>query len=404
MNLLFGVKHKVQYHKQKCKYVLYMMTFVLYTDSAMTTQHPGQLLREKMEKQGWTQEELATITGSSRQTISLIISGKSNISPEMAVAFAAAFGDSSEDWLRWDSLYRLSITDRDTSDVSVLARCYSLAPIKDMVKRGWIPETDNAIELENSLKKFFGSDSLDDVTLHLAPRRTAIIPDLNISEQAWCFRARQLACSQSVAQFSERNVKSAKEKLRKLAAYSKEVRRIPKVLSECGIRFVIVEPIPDVRIDGASFWLGDGQPVIAMSLRYDRIDGFWFTLMHEISHIENGDAAIDPDLIDGTKGIAVRLVDNEAERLADQRAGDSLIPTSELKSFIQRVGPFYPTTRIVQFANRIKIHPGIIVGQLQHRQELPYAQQREFLVKVRDIVTSTALTDGWGQIVAPNLM
>lgn len=369
----------------------------------MTIQHPGRLLREKMEERGWTQEELAAITGSARQTISSIVSGKSNISPEMAVALAAAFGNSPEEWLRWDNQYRLSVTERDTSEITVLAKCYSLAPIKDMVKRGWIPDTDDATEMESSLKKFFGSDSLDDVTLHLAPRRTAIVPELNISERAWCFRAKQLAASQIVEPFSEKSLKSAKAKLRKLAAYSKEARRVPRILAECGIRFVIVEPITGVKIDGAAFWLEDG-PVIAMSLRYDRIDGFWFTLMHEIAHIANGDAAIDSDLIEGMKGIVVRLVDNVAERLADQQAADSLIPTAELKSFIQRVGPFYPTARIIQFANRMKIHPGIIVGQLHHRQELPYAQQREFLVKIRDVISSTALTDGWNQMIAPSLL
>lgn len=139
--------------------------------------HPGQRLREMMEQRGWTQEELAAITGSSRQTIYLILAGKSNISPEMAVALAAAFGNSPEEWLHWDSLYRLSTTDRDTSDVSLLAKCYSIAPIKDMVKRGWIPNTYDGADLENALKKFFGSDSLDNVTLHLAPKRTAIVPE-----------------------------------------------------------------------------------------------------------------------------------------------------------------------------------------------------------------------------------
>lgn len=369
----------------------------------MTTPHPGRFLREMMEQRGWTQEELAAIVGSTRQTIHLIVGGKSNISIEMAVALAAAFGNSPEEWLRWDSQYRLSVTERDTSEVSVLAKCYSVAPIKDMVKRGWIPDTDDTREMENSLKKFFGSDSLEDVTLNLAPRRTAVVPELSVSERAWCFRARQLAASQIVEPFSQKSIKSAKAKLRKLAAYSKEARRVPKILAECGIRFVIVEPIPGVKIDGAAFWLDDG-PVIAMSLRHDRIDGFWFTLMHEIAHVENGDAAIDPDLIEGTKGIVIRLVDNAAERLADQQAADSLVPTAELKSFIQRVGPFYPTARIVQFANRMKIHPGIIVGQLHHRQELPYAQQREFLVKIRDVVSSTALTDGWNQVIAPNVL
>ena len=364
-------------------------------------QHPGRILREMMEQRGWTQEELATITGSSRQTVYSILSGKSNVSPEMAVALAAAFGNAPKEWLKWDSLYRLSVADRDVSDVETLALCYRIAPIRDMQKRGWISTTQNARELETSLKAFFGSNSLENIIFPLAPRRTAVLPTLKVSEQAWCFRARQLALTQTVAAFAERRIKKAETSLRRLAAYTKEARHIPRVLAENGIRFVVVEPLPGVRIDGSSFWISGG-PVIAMSLRHDRIDGVWFTLMHELAHIRNGDAAVDPDLVDGAKGIVVRLPDNEAERIADEQAAHSLIPIPELKSFIQRVGPFYPTERIVQFANRMKIHPGIIVGQLQHRQEIPYSQQQDKLVRVREVVTSTALTDGWKHMVAPN--
>jgi len=56
---------------------------------------------------------------------------------------------------------------------------------------------------------------------------------------------------------------------------------------------------------------------------------------------------------------------------------------------------------VVQFANKVKIHPGIVVGQLQHRNELGYSALRDMLVKIREVVTTTALTDGWNQNLAP---
>jgi HTH-type transcriptional regulator/antitoxin HigA len=77
-----------------------------------------------------------------------------------------------------------------------------------------------------------------------------------------------------------------------------------------------------------------------------------------------------------------------------------LIDQHELDDFVVRVGPLYSRARINQFANRIRIHPGIIIGQLQHRGEISYATMREQLVKVRDIITAEALTDGWGHTVA----
>ena len=75
------------------------------------------------------------------------------------------------------------------------------------------------------------------------------------------------------------------------------------------------------------------------------------------------------------------------------------IDSRVLDDFVIRVSPLYSKARINQFANRIKIHPGIIVGQLQHRGEISYASHRHALAKVRDVVTSTALTDGWGHTV-----
>jgi HTH-type transcriptional regulator / antitoxin HigA len=160
-----------------------------------------------------------------------------------------------------------------------------------------------------------------------------------------------------------------------------------------------------VKIDGAAFWLDANSPVIALSIRFDRVDGFWFTLMHEFAHIKHGDAlSIDSELVDGTIGIAVALVKDEAEQRASDSATDALIPTTEMQSFISRVGPLYSKERIIQFAHKIKIHPGIIVGQLQHRNEINYGSNREMLVKIRADVVETALTDGWNRSITPGLL
>ena len=106
-------------------------------------------------------------------------------------------------------------------------------------------------------------------------------------------------------------------------------------------------------------------------------------------------------MVDAEEGILVRLAKDDIEDRADREAASSLIPTEEIESFIGRVGPLYSTDRVVEFANRIRIHPGIIVGQLQYRGEIGYRAMREHLAKIRDIVISTALTDGWGQTISP---
>jgi HTH-type transcriptional regulator / antitoxin HigA len=364
--------------------------------------HPGKILREMMAAKGWTQDELAIITGISRQTIYMILAGKSNVSAESAVRFAAAFGNSPEEWIRWDGLYRLSVLSEETdvTHVGSLAKLYDLAPVREMMKRGWIRPNLNPTELQRELEAFYEADSLEHgMRFPIAAKRTVTLDDLNPAEVAWVFRARQLSKTLLVPEFKPERMTKLFAELKKLAAHPKEARHAPTVLAEYGIRFLIVEPLPAAKIDGAAFWIEAG-PVIALSLRHDRMDGFWFTLMHECSHIRHGDPlSVDAGLIDETKGIAVTLVENEAERRANKEAADSLVAAPEMDSFIRRVGPLYQKARVIQFANRLRIHPSVIVGQLQYRKELTFGSMREVLVKVREYVTATTLTDGWGHMI-----
>ena len=368
--------------------------------------HPGKILREKLQERGWTQDQLCTITGYGKQAISLIVNEKNGVSADMAKALAAAFGNTPEEWLKWDSLYRLSNAEADVTLIERKAHLHSLAPIRDMQKRGWISTTDDLEKLESDLRKFFGVDALDgDVLFPVATHRTVKLLYLNPAEKAWCFRARKMASVLPVPSFHPDRLNQAEKELRKLAAFPREARHLTELLASYGIRFVVVEPLPGVKIDGAAFWLDASSPVIALSVRFDRMDAFWFTLMHEFFHIKHGDAwSVDSDLIDGTIGIAVALVEDEAEKRASAAATNALIPTEEMKSFISRVGPLYSKERIIQFAHKVKIHPGIIVGQLQHRNEIGFGSNREMLAKIRASIIETALTDGWNRSITPGLV
>src|SRR5207247_604541 len=171
-----------------------------------------------------------------RGTVYLVLAGKVNISKEMATKLAAAFGNSAAEWLKWDSLYKLAASGTDVSGVGTMARLYDLAPVRDMQRRGWLPLTGDAVELESELKKFFRTDSLNpDIIFPVATKRTITLSSLNPAEKAWCFRARQLAASMIVAPFKPERLAVLGKKLRQLAAYPKEARHLPKVLAEFGI-------------------------------------------------------------------------------------------------------------------------------------------------------------------------
>ena len=173
---------------------------------------------------------------------------------------------------------------------------------------------------------------------------------------------------------------------------------MPRILAECGVRFVLIERLPHGNIDGVCCWLDTKSPVIGLSLRRDKIDTFWFVLRHEIEHVLRGDGLddwmIDWDLEGERAGTGDDLP--EEERLANRAAAEFCVPGDRLGSFLARKQPFYYERDVVAFAKLLNRHPGLIVGQMQFRLK-NYSYLTKYLVKVRSIVLPGAIADGWGQ-------
>lgn len=388
-------------------------------------QTPGEVIKGELEKRGWTQTDLAAILGKHLPAVSEIIQGKRSITPEMAMALAAAFNNAPEFWLGLDAGYRLSLLEPN-SEIERRSKIFGIAPVKDMEKRGWIRPTNSLDALEKELCRFYHIESLDErPKFHANARQSFDTKNLNPAQAAWCVRAARLATVINAESFDSNNFKDAIPEIVKLSDYPEKSKHLAKILAKVGVRLVIIEPLPYSKIDGAAFWLADDAPVVVLSLRYDRIDCLWFTLLHELSHIRHADAqSVDSDIFGDMsrerdepefeqrrknilEDAAELKKDIDAynaaiEERADREAANTLIPKAAMDSFILRVKPFYSKPKIVQFAIRMNVHPGIVVGQLQHRKEIQWGANREMLAKVRDIATSTALTDGWGKS-APTL-
>ncbi len=357
----------------------------------------SKYIKDELLTRGWTQADLAYVMGRTPSEVSSLMVGRRQLSPELAQELGIVLGHGAEYWLGIDNAYRLSQTNYVAEAVILRSELFSF-PIKEMQKRRWIPETREAEELQQELKRFFGDENLwasgaDSYELPFGTsfRRTIKESSLNKPEKAWLARAIQLAKECPVAKFVESSVAKLKTELRRLAAKTQAAHRVPSLLTGAGIRYVVVEPLPSVKIDGAAFWLDSQSPVIAMSLRFDNIGSFWFTLLHELDHIEHEDAFSFDDLQSKPP--------DEAEERASANAANLLIPQNELEAFIKACAPRYSEARINNLATRLQVHPGIIVGQLQHRGEVSYAAHRKLLTKVRDLVTRFAFTDGWGQPV-----
>jgi HTH-type transcriptional regulator/antitoxin HigA len=358
---------------------------------------PGEFIREELEARGWTQGDLAQIMGRPLRLVNELVAGKKQITPETARGLAKAFGDDDPlYWMNLDSAYRLAHTEPVDEAVARRAKLYSLFPVREMMKRSWIEPSDNLDVVEHRVCRFFEIETLDDRPRLAHAAKASQYDERTSLQYAWLYRAKELAEGVHSLPYSEPKLRASLQKLRALLAAPEEIRQVPRVLAEAGVRFVIVEFLPGAKIDGAAFWL-DERPVIALSLRFDRLNNFWFVLRHEIEHVLNRDNQVTIDV-----ELTEKMHKNDAlppeEIRANLAASEFLVSSEELNSFIVRVRPLYSEQRILLFAKRIGVHPGLVVGQLQFRNEIPYTHFHKHLVKIREIITQTALSDGWGDV------
>jgi len=213
---------------------------------------------------------------------------------------------------------------------------------------------------------------------------------------------REIASEMVVPRYSPAAARAAIAELKELRVSAESIRKAPRILTECGIRYVIVESLSGSKIDGVCFWLNPTSPVIGMSLRFDRIDNFWFVLRHECEHVLQGhgqasaSGMLDVDLEGEKAGVGEGL--DEEERVANQAAADFCVPQSSLDAFVARKAPFFAERDIIGFSRTLGIHPGLLAGQLQRRTKC-YNRFRDHLVKIRSIVAPSATVDGWGDVV-----
>ena len=363
--------------------------------------HPGFYLREELEARGWTQRDLAYILGVPEQAVNMIIAGRRGISPEMAKALATAFDVHPDLFANLQSTYEMARAREPDPGIARRARLQSAYPIREMIKRGWLEDTDAAM-LEVQMAQFFGVTSANDIPHLEHAAKKSHYEETPPAQLAWLFRVRQIAQGMAVPSYSEKGLREALPRLHAMMIDAEETRHVPRLLAECGIRFVIVECLPNAKIDGVCFWLDKKSPVIGMSLRFDRIDNFWFVLRHEIEHVLQKDGQIKEIIdaeLEGERAEDSASLPKE-ERVANSSAADFCIPSAEINSFVARKAPFFSERDVLGFARRLQIHPGLVVGQIQKRTQR-WDWLRRHLVKVRTHVLSGTMADGWGH-AAPN--
>jgi len=150
--------------------------------------------------------------------------------------------------------------------------------------------------------------------------------------------------------------------LREIGQASADVEALPKLagfFAERGIVLLYEPALPSMKLDGAVFTLDSGNPVVCLSLRYSRLDIFWFTLMHELSHVVLHQEQLVVPITDDHDEESEDLIERQADRLAR----DSLISRGDWRNCSAKYDQ--SESEVIEFAERVSVHPAIVAGRLR---------------------------------------
>ena len=325
---------------------------------------PVSAIRFRMEQHGLRNKDLVPYIGSASK-VSEVLSGQRNLSLTMIRNLVKGLDIPPE--------VLIGLPDAQLApeaDVKEFLRF----PIAEMVKRGWFPGfTGTAREargqLEDLIKGFVGP--LGYSRSVIAFNRQHIRAGGKYNQYhlaAWRLRVMSLAQKEKLPDYSQSTINQGfLKRLVQLSIFETGPLLAKELLNKHGIHVVIEPHLPKTHLDGAAMKLPDGSPIIALTLRHDRLDNFWFTLFHELAHVslhlyKDGAEAYFDDLSDGGK--------DKCETEADKFAQEALIPSSHWKK--SGLPTSAKADRVLTLANELHISPSIPAGRVRHERKNYY--------------------------------
>ncbi len=322
-----------------------------------TLPNPIDAIKYRMEQIGLKPADLIPYIGS-RSRVSEILSGKRQLTLEMVRALEAGLGipakvlikkqelDENLDYQNWDNRLLAELEARGYFG-SYSIKKYN----KDELLKNFFAPIGSPAQLVGMLRKSnYRSSPLTD-------KRA-------LSAWAACVlrKANKIRVSEK---YRHGFVNSTfMQELAKLSVKGNGPVLAQELLKKGGIKLVIEPHFPKTYLDGATILINKDNPVIGLTLRYDRLDNFWFTMMHELAHIAlHYDSGINLfyDEIEGIKTIDI----DEREREADALAEETLLPKAKWEISPARLIPSFMAAN--SLANELGVHVAIIAGQIRHK-------------------------------------
>lgn len=342
--------------------------------------HPGYYVKDYIEDQGITQEELAKRLQTTPKYVSDLVNGRINLTDEMVLKLSIVFGTSTTMWLNLNQKYiekKLEIEKRIQLD----KECELVRQIeyKFWVELGLVKATRVATEKVMELQRYFKVSSLSVLSERdfLVQYRTSVpeVTDVNvINANAWVQTAINIGSGMDVEPYDKKKLSAAIPEIRSMTVQDpkKFYPRLKELLASCGVALVLLPNLKNCGVNGAVKWLGKDKVVLALNDRRKYADTFWFALFHELGHVLQQRVKVLLVSEKNKAGLETDALIQKLEMEADLFSQDTLIPKDEYLEFIEDNPGGFTSDSVRAFAKKINILPGIVVGRLQQDQYLTY--------------------------------
>lgn len=321
---------------------------------------PVSAILFRMQEQGLKQADLVPYFGT-RSRVSEVLSRKRPLTVNMIRALSSGLGISAETLV---GVGQVEVTKSESDEVD-----WSRFPAKEMIARGWLQKlTNTTVKSTEELVRNFISDfgmQFGSAAFRRTIGGDAYSPATQYALQAWLARVIQSGRERKplISKF-DRSVLS-QPFLRELAQLSWSDHGpllAVEFLEKHGIAVVIEPHLKGTLLDGAALQDTDGMPIIGLTLRFDRLDNFWFTLLHEVAHLWKH-VTPEETFLDNLDASSEDSRELEANRIAKE----ALIPRVAWKRSEAYLNP--SSQAIDQLSRELKIHPAIIAGRLRKERE-----------------------------------
>lgn len=322
---------------------------------------PIDAIRFRMEQQGLTQKDLKAYIGSSAK-VSEVLSGRRPLTLKMIRALNAHLGIPAHVLIGEP---RASLPG-DMNDI-----LWERFPLVEMAKRCWVKPVRNPRDcaeeiMRDLIDKAGGSDTLS-MALYRKTRtsRRNARTDL-YALQAWCLYVLAKARRQNLeGLYKEGSInREFLREVARLSVFEEGPKLAVEFLRKHGIAVVYAEHLPKTYLDGAALKTREGVPVVGITARHDRLDNFWFCLLHELAHLGwhlTQDAGYFID--DLSLEVTDFEQDDAKEREADMLAQNSLIPDDIWNTV--SIGAHPTAMKVIALAQQVGVHPAVVAGRVR---------------------------------------